>query len=241
VEYGTERDAAAAADDLAKRMGLPLDPETRHEDASIHEYRERGFLTAEEVEKEQKKDWDGFQKKIREVKEDGPGEPYKYAGRRWYLCERPRLEWRLFRKEGWRWYFVEWHAKGWMWDVRNFSLKDFDWRWHFCRKWGEAGWLRRVKYAMAIERRLRTEEEERAYQRESHIKNIEMFGGRMRCGGVERRPDGATVHFSYMESYDPEADEFLESDHSYDAPDAPRTDGPQEAVHLEDFLRQLEK
>jgi hypothetical protein len=42
VEYATDLGATAAAEELAKRMGLPLDPETRHEDACIYEYRERG-------------------------------------------------------------------------------------------------------------------------------------------------------------------------------------------------------
>jgi hypothetical protein len=209
VEYDTEQEAVAAAKELAARTGLPLEPEIGHQKAKHYEYRDRGFDVPEED-----PEWEKLQKDIREFNESSKNskDPYYFAGWRWYFVKWPSLEWLLFRKMGIHLYCRATISE-WVGGIRNlFSPRRLYYAWAEGATMRE---LRRIKLACAIERSMRTDEEEKAHGRGLMIKRIE-GSGPLHTSGWEDLPNGTSVRVTYTLSYDPVADEFLESEHEYE-------------------------
>jgi hypothetical protein len=209
VEYDTEQDAVAAAKELAARTSLPLEPEIGHHEAKPYEYRDRGFDAPEE-----EFDWEKIKKNTREVHESASKskEPCYLAGWRWYFVKRPSLEWRLFRKKGLG-YYCRRTINNWIGGIKDF----FNWRWHYYH-WHQGPTLKelhRIRLVHGIEDSMRTDEEGKAYRREFMIKLIEEYGP-SHMVSWEDLPDGTSLRVTYTLSYDPVADEFLESEHKYE-------------------------
>jgi hypothetical protein len=118
VDYDTEQEAVTAAKELAARTGLPLVPEISHQKAWPSEYEERGFEKPKAVFGLRR-----TEQEEREAEAKSLEASKQYIGWRWYLVERPRLEWGLFRKKGWRWYISDLPRCLYWWRRRVTSLR----------------------------------------------------------------------------------------------------------------------